>query len=519
MAKANRKQIRRGWALWIIDLLILVIAFLFIAKLKPATVRIYLPRYSDPFYIFLVIWSIISFVTGKYFLIRKLRRKDYLVMILLSNAVITGIVSFAIYFLGYYNFSRLIVYGTIGMATLMELFFAAIFTYYLKLNRKGFYYEGEPEGRLLEPLKSRKERKRLKEEAEAKEIDEDSELDQTLIEASSQEVHDFIVKYVDLNSPKTVLFSTTTLFNIQKLKRNNAEAIINLKRINDVRHLNTFFKTVNERLIEGGTYILNAETAEERRKRLIAKYPPVINYIYLSLDYLLKRVAPKIKATRWLYFMITRGNNRVLTHVEILGRLYYSGFELIREKEIEGRSYLIMNKKGAPKNNSNPSYGPLIRLRRQGKDGKTIGVYKFRTMYPYSEFLQEYIFNLNNLQEGGKIKDDFRVSPMGKFLRKVWLDEFPMILNLLKGQLKIVGVRPLSAHYFSLYSDELKEKRTTVKPGLIPPFYADLPHTLEEIQQSELRYIESYQKSPLKTDWSYFWKAVGNIVLNRARSA
>jgi hypothetical protein len=519
MAKANRKQVRRGWALWIIDLLILVVAFLFIVKLKPATVRIYLPRYSDPFYILLAIWSVISVVTGKYFLIRKLRRKDYLVMILLSNAAITGIVSFAVYFLGFYNFSRLIVFGTIGMATLMELFFAGVYTYYLKLNRKGFYYEGEPEGRLLEPLKARKDRKKAREKAREQEAETDNELDQTLIEASSREVHDFIVKYVDLNSPKTVLFSTSTLFNIQKLRRHNAEAIINLKRINDVRHLNTFFRTVNERLIEGGTYILNAETAEERRKRLIAKYPPGFNFIYLWLDYLLKRVAPKLKMTRWLYFFITRGNNRVLTHVEILGRLYYSGFELIREKEIEGRCYLIMSKKGTPKTTTNPSYGPLIRLRRQGKDGKTIGVYKFRTMYPYSEFLQEYIFNLNNLQEGGKIKDDFRVSPMGKFLRKIWLDEFPMILNLLQGQIKIVGVRPLSSHYFSLYSDELKEKRTRVKPGLIPPFYADLPDTLEEIQNSELRYIEAYQKSPIKTDWSYFWKAIGNIVLNRARSA
>lgn len=502
-----------------IDLLILVVAFLFIAKLKPATVRIYLPRYSDPFYVFMAIWSVISLITGKYFLIRKLRRKDYLIMILLSNAAITGIVSFAVYFLGFYNYSRLIVFGTIGMATALEFFLAGIFTYYLKLNRKGFYYEGEPGGRLLEPLKGRKERKKARKEAQAKDVEVDNELDQTLVEASSQAVHDFIVKYVDLNSPKTVLFSTSTLFNIQKLKRENAEAIINLKRINDVRHLNTFFRTVNERLVTGGTYILNAETAEERRNRIRDKYVPGINYIILGLDYLLKRVAPKIKFTRWFYFLVTRGQNRVLTHVEILGRLYYSGFQLIHEKEIEGRCYLIMNKKGKPIKNANPSYGPLIRLRRQGKDGKTIGVYKFRTMYPYSEFLQEYIFNLNNLQEGGKIKDDFRVSPMGKFLRKVWLDEFPMILNLLKGQLKIVGVRPLSYQYFNLYSDELKEKRTQVKPGLIPPFYVDLPKTLEEIQQSEIKYLEEYQKAPLKTDWSYFWKAIGNIVLNRARSA
>lgn len=518
MPEDKIKKIRRGWVLWMVDILILVITFLFIAKLKPATVRIVLPKYSDPFYIFIAVWSIVSFVTGKYFLIRKLRRKDYLVMILLSNAAITGIVSFAVYFFGFANYSRLIVFGTIGLATLLEVSFAGIFTYYLKLNRRGFYYEGEPEGRILETFKDRKERKQAKADEEREAIY-DSEIDETLIEASSKNVHDFIIQYSNVNSPKTFLLSTSTLFNVQKLKRKHFDSIINLKRINDIRHINTFFRTVNERLTDEGTYILTAETAELRRKRLLNKYPPIFNYIFLVFDYLLKRVAPKLKITRWIYFLLTRGNNRVLTHVEILGRLYYSGFELIKEKNIEGMCYFVMRKKQMASTSSNPSYGPLIRLRRQGKNGRVIGVYKFRTMYPYSEFLQEYIYNINNLQEGGKIKDDFRVSPMGKFLRRVWLDEFPMLLNLMKGQLKIVGVRPLSAQYFSLYSDELKTERTRVKPGLIPPFYADLPNTLEEIQESEMRYLKEYNKAPLKTDWHYFWKAVSNIILNKARSA
>ncbi len=140
-------------------------------------------------------------------------------------------------------------------------------------------------------------------------------------------------------------------------------------------------------------------------------------------------------------------------------------------------------------------------------------------MYPYSEYLQDYVFQKNSLQVGGKLKDDFRVSPMGKFLRKVWLDEFPMLLNLLKGEIKIVGVRPLSKQYFNLYSQELQTKRIQVKPGLIPPFYVDLPKTLDEIQESEMRYLESYAQSPLKTDWHYFWHALYNITLKKARSA
>jgi lipopolysaccharide/colanic/teichoic acid biosynthesis glycosyltransferase len=139
-------------------------------------------------------------------------------------------------------------------------------------------------------------------------------------------------------------------------------------------------------------------------------------------------------------------------------------------------------------------------------------------MHAYSEYLQEYIFQKNNLQAGGKFKDDFRVTGAGKFMRKFWLDELPMIFNLLRGDMKLVGVRPLSRQYFSLYTEELKEKRLRFKPGLIPPFYVDMPKTLEEIMASENKYLDAYAKNPLKTDIKYLCLAAINIIFKRARS-
>ncbi len=103
-------------------------------------------------------------------------------------------------------------------------------------------------------------------------------------------------------------------------------------------------------------------------------------------------------------------------------------------------------------------------------------------------------------------------------MRMFWIDELPMVLNLLKGDLKLVGVRPISNHYFELYDEDLRKKRIRYKPGLVPPFYVDMPKTLEEIQASERRYLESYDKHPLRTDWVYFWKAMANILLRKARS-
>jgi lipopolysaccharide/colanic/teichoic acid biosynthesis glycosyltransferase len=164
------------------------------------------------------------------------------------------------------------------------------------------------------------------------------------------------------------------------------------------------------------------------------------------------------------------------------------------------------------------TYSPVIKLKRIGKGGKIIAVYKMRTMHPYSEFLQDFIYKNNKLSEGGKFKDDFRISGWGHLMRKLWIDELPMIINLLKGDLKIVGVRPLSLHYFNLYPQEIQKKRTKYRPGLLPPFYADMPKTLDEIVVSESKYLDQYEKAHFITDFKYFWKVLWNIIVKRARS-
>ena len=65
----------------------------------------------------------------------------------------------------------------------------------------------------------------------------------------------------------------------------------------------------------------------------------------------------------------------------------------------------------------------------------------------------------NNLQDGGKFADDFRISSAGRLMRMFWLDEVPMIFNMLKGDLKLVGVRPLSNQYYDLYDEDLRQQR------------------------------------------------------------
>jgi len=327
-----------------------------------------------------------------------------------------------------------------------------------------------------------------------------------------------ITKYVDVASSQSKVMMTTTSFNILNFELNSVQSVINLKKINDIRFVNKFQEAINEKLPIGGIYIGCVETHDQRSLRIKRKFPPVIAQFYHAGDFIFKRVWPKLPFFKKIYFFLTDGRNRAMSKAEALGRLCSCGFRILEIKEINNKLYFVGQKEKAPVYDLNPSYGPLFAMRRIGKDGKIINVYKFRTMYPYAEYLQEYIYETNNLTEGGKFADDFRITNWGKFLRKCWLDELPMLINLLKGDIKIVGVRPLSKHYYSLYTKELQEKRNDSKPGLLPPFYVDMPKTLEEIINSEMKYLKEYEKAPLKTDFQYFWAILNNIFIKKARS-
>ncbi|NQV16543.1 sugar transferase, partial [bacterium] len=140
------------------------------------------------------------------------------------------------------------------------------------------------------------------------------------------------------------------------------------------------------------------------------------------------------------------------------------------------------------------------------------------TMHPYSEFIQKEVYQQNSLDKSGKLNNDFRRNGVGMFLRKFWLDEFPQLYNWIKGDLGLVGVRALSDHYLSLYPPDLRELRKQYKPGLLPPYYADLPKSLDEIIESERQYLNKKHEHPFKTDIIYLYKIFVNIIFRGARS-
>ncbi len=329
----------------------------------------------------------------------------------------------------------------------------------------------------------------------------------------------FISKYANISAPGTEIYSTGETFNIEASGSSSLRALINFKRVNDIKEPNMFFRSVNERLVYDGYFIGCLESSAARKRRILNKYPRIISYPYYFLDFILKRIFPKLRLTRKVYSILTRGVNRVTSRAENMGRLAAFGFELIDEREIRYLTYFVCRKVSLPIYNGSENQGFFISLPRVGKDGKLFNVYKFRTMHPYAEYLQGYVHKNHLFADTCKFNDDFRITSWGRFLRKLWIDEQPMWLNFLKREVKLVGVRPLSEQYFSLYPEEFRQRRIKYKPGLIPPFYVDLPKKLEEIIESESKYLDAYDKQAWLTDFKYFFIALYNIIIKKARSA
>ncbi len=113
--------------------------------------------------------------------------------------------------------------------------------------------------------------------------------------------------------------------------------------------------------------------------------------------------------------------------------------------------------------------GPLFyKQSRVGKDGKEFEIIKFRTMSPDAEAMLKELLkddeNKNEWEEYHKLKNDPRITPFGLFLRKSSLDEFPQFINVIKGDMAIIGPRPLVPGELEMHKgSDLYEK---VKPGI-----------------------------------------------------
>lgn len=114
------------------------------------------------------------------------------------------------------------------------------------------------------------------------------------------------------------------------------------------------------------------------------------------------------------------------------------------------------------------SHGPVFFMQeRRGINRKPFWMYKFRTMHDRAEELQSQIEDFNESGEGlFKIKHDPRITPIGRFLRRFSLDELPQLINVVRGEMTLVGPRPLPKRDFENYYEEWHYGRHSGLPGL-----------------------------------------------------
>lgn len=141
------------------------------------------------------------------------------------------------------------------------------------------------------------------------------------------------------------------------------------------------------------------------------------------------------------------------------------------------------------------SKGPVFFVHsRIGEKGKPIGIYKFRTMVTNAEELIKKFTpeQKEEFEKYFKLENDPRVTKIGNFLRKTSLDELPQILNILKGELSIIGPRPIVQAELEKYGDD-KEKFLSVRPGLTGYWAANgrSDTSYEERIQMELYYVDN----------------------------
>jgi exopolysaccharide biosynthesis polyprenyl glycosylphosphotransferase len=135
----------------------------------------------------------------------------------------------------------------------------------------------------------------------------------------------------------------------------------------------------------------------------------------------------------------------------------------------------------------------FFRQRRAGKDGESFTMLKFRTMVADAEERLGELIDLSKLAEPAfKIPDDPRVTRVGKFLRRTSIDELPQLINVLRGQMSLVGPRPEEEAVVALY-DERQRGRLAIKPGLTGPMqvYGRSDLTFEERLAMERDYLDN----------------------------
>ena len=156
------------------------------------------------------------------------------------------------------------------------------------------------------------------------------------------------------------------------------------------------------------------------------------------------------------------------------------------------------------------SPGPIMfKQQRSGLNGRPFTIYKFRTMVSNAEQLKHELAAMNEMSGPVfKVTMDPRITPVGKYLRKFSIDEFPQLFNVLRGEMSLVGPRPLPVDEVKRFNDLAHRRRLSVKPGLTCLWQVSGRNNVSNFSdwvRLDLEYIDNWS---LWLDMKILWRTV-----------
>ena len=158
----------------------------------------------------------------------------------------------------------------------------------------------------------------------------------------------------------------------------------------------------------------------------------------------------------------------------------------------------------------------LFRQTRVGRHGRPFTIYKFRTMVPDAEDRFEEVAAQSDTQGAAfKMNDDPRVTPLGRFLRRSSIDELPQLINVLRGEMSLVGPRPAPPREVESY-DIWHRRRLSMRPGMTGLWQVEsrMDHHFDDRAELDLRYIDQWS---LWMDLGILVRTVPTVLLTRGR--
>ena len=504
-------MIREGWYKRVAaDLMVWVVVGLLCMLWRWIDAKSSIAAYWSMYGVLAVLWVLIGFVVQLYRSYKDAWLWQAMVSLVADAAILIGLIWWVLPQLPYQLSPKVATWSVliVGAIETVLVFAAHYWKYATNMTVPAMQIEQRKNAHVARP-----DEKRRQESIKS--------IHQSVLSVTTEADYYMLRKRARLDSRQTKVICDRNRFAFLQIPDYQYKTLVDLTLLNDAKGINRRFCIVNQKLPDDGIYVCCYRPQEYMKAKLLARFPKGLNWIVYCLYFFRKRVLPRLMLTSRLYYDVTKGRKRMLSKTEVLGRLYYCGFEVDEIVPMGHIEYVFAHRHSQPYPQEQLKvYGPLIKLPRVCKNKEIKYFYKFRTMHPYAEYIQKYVFDARGgMDISDKSNDDWRITTWGKFMRKYWLDELPMLINWFKRDVKLVGVRPLSRTMFETYPEWLQEKRTKSKPGLIPPFYIDHPNTFDELFASEDKYLTEYLEHPFRTDIKYFFLTMRSIVTRKTHSA